>query len=351
MNMPTQNESDAWCACSAPHIVPAARKGAQAAAQAFTAEERDALGISTLAIATTGTSPLIYLADQLTKRADTLRAHGKFVSTLPACATAADLMRHLDTVPESAEVASAADAAPLAVAEQRYAAAAAAAADTPGAASTAGGSNNTSTAGASNAKGAKPSTAGSLAVPLDAIGPLALAHEPELSRFVEYAHLREMPQAAGNPLEEITAMASRGPMLASLMPYTLDAPAWAPARPQPVDGQHTARRKRPSTPLAAQHDAKHAEHVDMLVDVGDDVKPPMPVSGDAMHGVHASEGSMGGGAAEAKPKTDNGELYADLMSGGLHYSKVKGRGTVCPTGTTGSACITTHITCSSFSYV
>lgn len=333
--------------CRAPHIVPAVRKGAQTASEAYTVEERAALGNSTLAIATTGTSPLIYLADQLTKRADTLRGAGKFVSTVPACTTAAELMRHLDTAPDSGD-ATTTDAAPQAITAQRYAAAAAAAAAAAGVDSpegTTAGDNNGSSAATttstapSNATAAKSSVVGSFVVPLDAIGPLALAHETEMSRFVDYAQLREMPAAAGDALEEITTVSTRGSMLAPLMPSTLDPPAWAPARPQPVDAQPAASRKRAAVPLKTQHDAKPTSHgppyggmLDMHADVSGagEVKPPMVTgSSGAMHGLHASDEFMGGGAAEAKPKAENGDLYSDLMSGSLHASHASGRaGTV-----------------------
>lgn len=333
-----------WEGCRAPHIVPAVRNGAHAAAQAFTAEEREGLGqTSTLAIATAGTSPLVYLADQLTKRADTLRNHGKFVSTMPACAAAADLMRHLDTIPDTGDTSTAADATPAPFAEQRFAAAAAAAAaENAAAAPAAGGpSSNGSAAAAapnapSNSSASKPpSVARSYEVPMDACGPLALAHEPNMSRFVDYALLREMPAAAGPALEEVTAQAARGPAIAALMPRPLDPPMWAPPRPQAVDAKPTAPRKRAATPPGTRDtkpDVKPPAHGGMHAGAGDAGPMKLPVGTGApggTHGVHASDELMGGGSADAKPKADIGDLYSDLMTGGKHAPKASGRsGTV-----------------------
>ena len=318
------------------------KNGAHAASQAFTAEERDALGVSsTLAIATAGTSPLIYLADQLTKRADTLRAHGKFVSTLPACAAAADLMRHLDTTPDSADSAPPAAAAPQPVVAQRYAAAvaAAAAAVADGAAGTAAGASSSNGASAaatgSSSKASKPGVAARrLEVPLDAIGPLALAHEADMSRLVDYALLREMPMAAGEGLEELPAQVPRGPVVAAIMPRTLDPPAWAPPRSQPVDAQPTASRKR-GVPPAPKQDALNDTKTpalggmgDMHADVKDtgSVKAPVATgTSSGTHGLHAPDELMGGASSGVKPKADTGDLYSDLMSGSEHASKASTR--------------------------
>lgn len=310
-------------ACRAPHIVNAVRKGAQAAAQAFTAEERDALGVSTLAIATTGTSPLIYLADQLTKRADTLRTHGKFVSTMPACATASELMRHLDTVPETADAASTSDRTAQEIITQRYAAAAAAGSVAPASASATSPSRDSSNGlAATHTAAAAPS----LAVPLDVVGPLTLAHEADMSRFVEYAQLREMPAAAGTALEEITASSSRAPQLESLMPRTLDTPSWRSSGPNRIgadfSGADTSSRKQPKQSI--DH---YLLKPSMLPDTAMDVKPVVPVSGPSAVGV--KEEFMGPGAAvELKPRADSADLYSDIMTTGLHSSHVTRSATV-----------------------
>jgi hypothetical protein len=306
------------------------RAGAQTAAELYTAEERDALGISSLIIATSGTSPLIYLAEELTKRSDRLRAHGKFVNTLPACAIAAALMRHLDAIPGSSR--SAAKAAPAPVASQqavitrRYSAGAAASAGIGGrhipraaaVAVNAGG-------GFAGVQGVANAGKKSLGVPLDGIDPLALAHQVEVLRFIEYASFREMPAAAGDPLEEIITKSSRTPRLAALIPSALDRPAWAPARPQPIETPKmiASRIHRTGAPMPASHPAHQGRLDTRRANTGDSSQfkaQPVVASGGTAAGIKTPVGSTKMPEMSLEECVD---LYADLVS--LHAKPAEGK--------------------------
>lgn len=278
----------------------AVKAGADAAATAFSEEERRAVGSDGhLALAAASSSTMDYLSDELVRRAERLEAHGSRKNVSKACADAAELLRQFAAVPADPT------SKPLeqVPAIERISQAAAQARTV-------------------HEKSAVNCSISPAALPLDRVSVLDLLGGPDHEWFLRLFSQRYLPEEARAGVDVVRRTQPRGEQLSAILPPALCPPeALPPSAPAaarvPLTHAAQASMSRPLPKRVEAREAKaHQARPAAAASAPPDVSVTPHESGISAHVAVKATGDVIDGpfSVPAAGLADSGDLYADFIS-------------------------------------